>query len=197
MKAINYPGVSHMVGLPAFFSRSECEAWIAKAEGSGEFAPVRQVASRTYAHRKHSRWQKDDAATAQIIFERVRCFVPPMLDSLTPVGCSGNIRLYKYASGESFGPHIDESNDGPEGSQSKFTLLIYLSSVDKADGGRTVFFADHKGKRELASVQPECGFALLHGHGHRCLTHAAEELRGGAVKYVLRTDVLYGKQIIR
>ena len=193
MKAVTYPGVSHLFGLPAFFSPSECDDWVTKAESGGGLVAVRQEASRTYAHRKHSRWQKDDAATAQIIFDRVRRFVPSALDSLTPVGCSSNIRLYKYTTGESFGPHIDESNDGPDGSQSKFTLLIYLCTVAKSDGGRTIFYADHKGRKEIASVQPERGFALLHGHGDRCLTHAGEEMRGGAIKYVLRTDVLYGK----
>ena len=189
---VNYPGTVHLFGLPGFFSSAECTEWIARAEDSGQLVPVRQEASSGFAHRKHQRWQQESEETAHLIFEKVRPFLPAELDSLVPVGCSPNIRLYRYSRGESFGPHIDESNVGVDGSLSKFTLLIYLCSIRKADGGRTIFYSDHKGKREIASVQPEQGFALVHGHGDRCLTHAAEELRGSAVKYVLRTDVLYG-----
>ena len=136
------------------------------------------------AHRAHKRLQFDDGEIALDLFKRVLDFVPPTLDGLSPVGCSSNIRLYKYERGDSFGPHIDESNPSPDGALSKFTMLVYLNTVKATYGGA---------KKVACSVQPSCGFLLLHGHGERCLTHEAEELRGGC-KYVLRTDVLYGSR---
>ena len=182
----------HMLVVPNFLRPEECQRWVQDVEVGGKLDTVSQKATRDFAHRYHKRWQLDNSEVAKLIFERVERFVPPELDSLVPVGVSSNIRLYKYEQGDAFGPHIDESNESDEGI-SKFTLLVYLNTVPKGDGGRTVFFSDHRAKRELTSVQPAIGLLLLHGHGERCLTHEAEGLRRG-VKYVLRSDVLYGKE---
>ena len=189
------PGVilgDYMLVVPNFLKPEECQKWMQDAEIGGKLDTVRQAATRGYAHRAHKRCQSDDPEVAKLIFDRVERFLPPELDSLVPVAVSSNIRLYKYEKGDAFGPHIDESNESAEGI-SKFTLLVYLNTVPKGDGGRTVFFSDHRAKRELTSIQPEVGLLLLHGHGERCLTHEAEVLRRG-VKYVLRSDVLYGKE---
>jgi len=191
-----FPAIEHMYSVSSFFTADECQAWIAKMEdkGGNKLVAVKQNATRDYARRKHSRMQLDNREVADSIFERVRSFVPQSLDSLRPVGCSPNIRLYKYTKGDSFGPHIDESNPGPSpGTVSKFTLLVYLSSLDgEKDGGRTIFYADHGAKRQAACITPKAGLLLLHGHGDRCLTHEAEEIYSSAAKYVFRTDVLYG-----
>ena len=41
-----------------------------------------------------------------------------------------------------------------------------------------------------ASIRPLAGRILVHGHGHRCLTHEASAVTGG-IKHVLRTDIVY------
>lgn len=64
------------------------------------------------------------------------------------------------------------------------------SAVQPLVGGATLFYSD-RGKL-VASVAPAPGLALLHLHGEdRCLEHEAEEVRHG-VKYVLRSDVVFG-----
>ncbi|KAL3778640.1 hypothetical protein ACHAW5_007530 [Stephanodiscus triporus] len=125
-----------------------------------------------------------------------------------PITCNPNLRLYKYTKGQRFGRHVDESNridvprdqvDGPsfstvdarEGMRTEITVLFYLSSCR---GGATRFHLPRGiGKEEDSSVAfaPEEGAVLLHVHGDRCLEHEAEPVLEG-VKYVLRTDIVYG-----
>jgi hypothetical protein len=57
-------------------------------------------------------------------------------------------------------------------------------------GGETLFYSSMYGRQPVVSVRPVAGRVLLHGHGHRCLTHEGAEVVLGA-KYVLRTDVIY------
>lgn len=51
--------------------------------------------------------------------------------------CNSNIRLYKYAAGQYFGPHYDDSvRDAETGAKSEWTLLIYLTGAqDGVEGG--------------------------------------------------------------
>lgn len=132
-----------------------------------------------------------------------------------PVSCNPNLRLYKYTKGQWFGRHIDDSNkvDFPwnnnsapfsagaaKETQTEVTVLFYLSSCR---GGATRFHLPHgtsNGKRKKGggacsssgmAFTPEEGAVLLHVHGDRCLEHEAEPVLEG-VKYVLRTDIVYG-----
>mmetsp|Transcript_1879 Transcript_1879/g.4092 ORF Transcript_1879/g.4092 Transcript_1879/m.4092 type:complete len:86 (-) Transcript_1879:948-1205(-) len=82
------------------------------------------------------------------------------------------------------------------------TVLFYLSSCR---GGATRFHLPHgknvfgggNGKKKCngfdgsVAFVPEEGAVLLHVHGDRCLEHEAEPVRDG-IKYVLRTDVIFG-----
>jgi len=65
-------------------------------------------------------------------------------------------------------------------------------------GGETVFYSNHKARLNdvYAVIQPERGLLLLHGHGDRCKTHESRIVRRG-IKYVLRTDVVYGESLER
>ncbi|KAF6261049.1 oxidoreductase [Scenedesmus sp. NREL 46B-D3] len=64
------------------------------------------------------------------------------------------------------------------------------SSVQDLVGGETVFYGPRS--RVVASVAPAPGLALLHLHGEeRCLEHEGAEVQQG-VKYVLRSDVVFG-----
>jgi hypothetical protein len=113
--------------------------------------------------------------------------------SYAPVCCNGNLRLYKYDKGMSFGKHIDESNDIDryEAGRTEITVLIYLTTCR---GGATRFFPPTKKnshKKEGVAVAPQAGTLLFHVHGDRCLEHCADEVEDG-VKYILRTDIVYG-----
>ena len=117
------------------------------------------------------------------------------------------------AQGQWFGKHIDDTNKiewkGDETpypasdvaeTQTEITVLFYLSSCR---GGATRFHLPKSSKKKktqgskcddgLGSVAftPTQGAVLLHVHGDKCLEHEAEPVLDG-VKYVLRTDIVYG-----
>jgi hypothetical protein len=207
------------------------------AAGAGSrFLSSYQAQSRDYAHRDTGRVQLNDAEFAAQLFQRLRPFLPP-LGPLSPLGCSANIRLYRYCRGQRFGKHVDEAHeDEALGGSTHFTVLVYLNGTEgcvgvrsvatgaalsqtqgtgaqEAEaqgvqaqdtgaqqaqtqgvcdllGGETIFYAGIYGHK-LLSVSPERGLLLLHGHGAHCLTHEGAEVTRG-VKYLLRTDVVYG-----
>ena len=126
-----------------------------------------------------------------------------------PITCNPNLRLYKYTKGQWFGKHIDDTNeiewkgvDTPYPStdvsetQTEITVLFYLSSCR---GGATRFHLPKNTKKKGNKVSndgsvafsPTQGAVLLHVHGDRCLEHEAEPVLDG-IKYVLRTDIVYG-----
>lgn len=122
-----------------------------------------------------------------------------------PLSCNPNLRLYKYAKGQSFGRHFDGASDiqfvsgspyskaNVKEAQTEMTVLFYLSSCR---GGATRFHLPHgknvfgggNGKKKCngfdgsVAFVPEEGAVLLHVHGDRCLEHEAEPVRDG-IKY--------------
>lgn len=58
------------------------------------------------------------------------------------MACNANIRVYRYAAGQRFGKHVDESVEDEHGNISQWTVLIYLnggaaglSGGDRSSGG--------------------------------------------------------------
>jgi len=121
--------------------------------------------------------------------------------SYKPVACNGNIRIYKYEKGMSFGRHYDGSSDIDRfAGSTELTVLIYLSSCR---GGATRFHPPQqtggRGKKNRKGNEsegrgvafiPEAGSILMHMHGDRCLEHEADPVIKG-IKYVLRTDIVF------
>lgn len=198
-----------------FFSHEECESWLNYCNTIG-FTEIKANATYESAKRYHGRIQIRSEDVAASIFRRLMPFMPNDFDGHAPVGCNSDIRLYRYTSGQSFGKHVDGSIEDNEGrGETKFTVLIYLtgakeSNVSSEDptaaanalrGGETIFYSDctsiSKGKSKktieklLVSVRPQAGMLLAHAHGDRCLTHEGAPVTSG-IKYVLRTDVVYG-----
>eukprot|EP00978_Attheya_sp_CCMP212_P030378 scaffold111456_cov52-Attheya_sp.AAC.5 len=183
---------------------SECEAWIHYMEGAAkkQVECVSHPATHYIAHRECGRLQKTDWAVADAIFERLESLVEqigPQLNiskksipSYQPMGCNGNIRLYKYEKGMSFGRHVDGTNKISRYSHgnTEVTVLLYLSSCK---GGATRFYPPtQKRKRNLGTAfEPQQGAVLFHVHGDRCLEHEADPVQQGT-KYILRTDLVYG-----
>ena len=204
-----------------FFRPEECGSWIRYSTSEG-FADINSSGNHMYAARNQGRLQIELAETAAAIFHRLLPIIPTEIDGFHAVGCSSNIRLYRYLPGQLFGKHIDESNVDPQGrGATQLTVLIYLNgggggddlssesiltSVETISGGETIFYkngsvangkkTEKREKKTLdssvfASVKPEAGKVLVHAHGHRCMTHEGAAVLQG-VKYVLRTDVVYG-----
>ncbi|KIM49472.1 hypothetical protein M413DRAFT_438659 [Hebeloma cylindrosporum] len=110
-----------------------------------------------------------------------------------PQSCNSNIRVYKYAPSQYFGPHYDDSvHDAITGAKSEWTLLIYLTGVeDGVEGGETLFYKEERGKpRQVICPPLKRGTALLHRHGQECMLHEGSPVRKGT-KYVLRSDLMF------
>ena len=177
-----------------FLSAAECAACVAAAEQRG-FEAATQFASKTHAFRDNDRMECQHPRLAEALWRRVGAFVPPVIDGRRAQGCNPSIRVYRYRVGQQFAAHIDGSVEvGVGGLRSAHTMLVYLNGGgdDELRGGETVFYkGTGKKQQEALSVIPARGMCLLHGHGHRCLLHAGAEVKRG-VKYLLRTDVMYG-----
>ena len=175
----------------AFYGTVEA---VAAAERTGFEAAV-QAATRTHAYRDNDRLLVQQPRLAAALWARVQMFVPGEIDGRRPIGLNKAVRIYRYGPGQRFGQHIDGSVQCPEtGAWSEYTVLVYLNGGgdDELRGGETTFWKGTGKKQTVAlSFPPARGACLLHGHGHRCLLHAGEEVQRG-VKYLLRSDVMYG-----
>lgn len=200
----------NIYSIDHFLSPFECQKWIEYAEHIG-FENVFQREDKEYAYRNNGRIQFNNQDIASSIYNRVLPFLPEVA-RMASCGCSDNIRLYKYATDQRFGKHIDESNfDRNLNGYSKYTLLVYLngpmlntnpSCVADTDinaattvdldasvplvGGETIFHTS----KNIIKIQPHCGRLCFHGHGSACLLHEGAVVEAG-VKYLLRTDIVY------
>lgn len=85
--------------------------------------------------KKVTRSQPLYCVTARLaLFTPHTYFSPP--SRRKAVACNSNIRIYRYAVGQRFGKHIDESVEDENGHLSQWTVLVYLnggSSLGKTD----------------------------------------------------------------
>lgn len=201
------PLLTHPVLIGAidnFLSEDECRRWIEWGEKSG-FEEAKQKQTVEYAHRDNGRIQVESDEIAQLLWLRIRPFVPASVAGSSggkrqALGCSPRIRLYRYNRGQRFGQHIDGSCDEPSfGGRTHHTVLIYLNGGDrdieadrKIRGGETVFWKDRGGNPTTVALAfpPTRGVCLFHGHGDECMIHEGTPVESG-IKYVLRTDVVY------
>ncbi|CAM9331239.1 unnamed protein product [Ectocarpus sp. 12 AP-2014] len=214
-----------ILSIDGLLSPRECAAWIRYGEGQGFERSFHRQTSEM-AHRDNGRITLHSADVAAAVFARVGKFVPANMGGRRPLACNSNIRIYRYAVGQRFGKHIDESVDDENGLTSQWTILIYLNGGGEGGGGaaagggapgskkkgrsdgggafagaveegaplrggETVFYKGNYGDKVAASFSPRQGACLVHGHGQQCLLHEGAAVTSG-VKYLLRTDVMYG-----
>ena len=124
-------------------------------------------------HSLHSLWSKLKDYLPETIVSGVRYH---------PTGLNPRLRMLRYHPGEYFAKHYDAGHNG-----SLMTLIVYLS--DSFKGGETRFY---KGSREIDSVTPKRGSALLFFHDRHPLSplHEGCPVKNGC-KYAMRTDVYY------
>ncbi len=169
--------------LGDLFSEAECEAEIARAEQVGfSAAPITTAAGFEMRPdvRNNDRAMFDDVELAAALFERIREAVPRRLCSRRPVGVNERFRCYRYEPGQRFAPHYDGAFQRNRRERSELTLMIYLN--DGFTGGQTTFHDFD------VDVVPRRGMALLFQHQ---VLHEGCAVESG-VKYVLRSDVMYG-----
>lgn len=159
----------------------ECRQMIAFAEERG-FDPatinafgVQRLDQKT---RNNDRVIDDDFDLARRLWTRVEDVMPRMLTGRPVRGLNERFRYYRYTPGQRFDWHFDGSFARPNGEVSLLTFMIYLN--EGYEGGETQF--------ESLSVSGKLGMALVFEHE---LLHEGAEVTGG-IKYVLRSDVMYG-----
>ncbi|UHQ24906.1 2OG-Fe(II) oxygenase [Lysobacter sp. 5GHs7-4] len=162
------------------FGADECAQLIALAEARGfEPAGVRTTAGqKAMPHvRNNERVVLESPEWVDRLWRRLSGLALPVLDGQVARGLPRSLRFYKYGPGQRFRMH----KDGPwteDGMSSRLTLLVYLN--EGFVGGDTDF-------RDFR-IAPVAGEALLFVHD---TWHEGAAVEQG-VKYVLRSDVLYG-----
>ncbi|WP_269759142.1 2OG-Fe(II) oxygenase [Variovorax sp. E3] len=167
--------------IQGFLEPEECEQLIALAEAEGFASAGVRTADGPKpmpAIRNNERAMLPSPYWVDLLWQRLGEVALPELAAQSPKGLPKDLRFYKYTPGQRFKMH----KDGPwheDGLTSQLTLLVYLN--DGFTGGETDF-------REFR-VKPEAGAALLFVHD---TWHEGAAVEAG-VKYVLRSDVLYGE----
>ena len=159
-------------------------------------------------------WLVDDSIMAHV-WARVAPHLPPVVGGCALAGVNARWRLFRYAPGAVYRPHVDGawpgSGVGADGRYvydayrdrwSRLTFLVYLNDSDgggEADdgfgGGATVFYTPAPGDAgalDARGVAPRAGCVLCFPHGDApgSLVHEGSAVLRG-LKYVARTDVLY------
>ena len=166
--------------VEGFLEPEECEQLIDLAEREGfSSAGVRTAdgPKAMPAVRNNERAMLPSAHWVELLWRRLQSVELPEVAGQIARGLPRDLRFYRYAPGQRFKMH----KDGPwheDGLTSQLTFLVYLN--DGFTGGDTDF-------REFR-VKPEAGAALLLVHD---TWHEGAAVESG-IKYVLRSDVLYG-----
>ncbi len=169
--------------LSNVLSPEECLAFIQRAEQHGfEKAMVssRHGAVINLNVRNNDRVIVDDPELAEQIWQRIKHLLPVMQQGREIRGLNERFRFYRYTEGQVFRWHCDGYFERENGEQSVLTFLIYLN--DDYVGGETNF--------EWTKVKGETGMGLIFPHH---LVHQGNAVLGDGVKYVIRTDVMYGR----
>lgn len=178
-----------------FLSEEECAALIRRSEALAyEPGTVAGVVNENV--RNNERVIIDEDSLASNLFQRAEPFLPRVLDDHCLVGFNERWRFYRYRPGQTFNPHRDGSYVRMKTWEaSELTFMIYLN--DGMVGGETRFFANveyafQQPPSPYLSVQPKAGTALVFLHS---IWHEGAVVQSG-LKYVLRTDIMYGSRSI-
>ncbi|WP_298417563.1 2OG-Fe(II) oxygenase [uncultured Kordia sp.] len=171
----------HVYVVPNLLSHEECDEMVLISEKIGyKEAKVNMHGKQVLMTmvRNNLRVMYKDEVYANILWEKVKTYVPQQIGYSYAFGLNEMLRFYKYEEGHRFKMHRDGSYRRNDTEASQYSFLIYLN--DDFEGGETVF-------RSGTTIRPKKGSALLFLHG---LRHEGAVLKNGT-KYVLRTDIMY------
>jgi predicted 2-oxoglutarate/Fe(II)-dependent dioxygenase YbiX len=163
-----------------FLPSGDCAELIALAEEKGFSAAEVRTSSgpRAMSHvRNNDRLELRSPEWAARFWRQLEAVGLPELDGHRARALSSWFRFYRYVPGQRFRMHKDGRLQ-EDGLESRLTFLLYLN--DDCTGGETTF--------KTFAVAPSRGSALLFVHE---TWHEGSALTSG-IKYVLRSDVLYG-----
>ena len=167
-----------IVTIPDILSAAECADHIARSEQMG-YGPAPFADSIDERIRNNERVIVDDDCLGALIWPRIRDHVPGTLDGREATGLNERFRYYRYRPGQKFALHRDGFFRRENGEESKLTCILYLN--DDFSGGETAV--------KNVVVEPRRGIALVFRHE---FLHEGRPVLDGT-KYVLRTDVMYGR----
>lgn len=177
--------------IDSFYSKAQCESLIEKTEKLGyEIAPItvgHQVFEYKLDYRNNDRVIIDDTNFASELFKDLKSYLPAEFKGWHLLKLNDRFRFYRYTKDQKFSPHPDSRYRESIDVESKLTLLLYLS--EGIEGGETSFFTRDLDLR--FKVIPTIGQVLVFDH-HQI--HSGEPVIDG-IKYVLRTDVMYTKNV--
>ena len=135
-------------------------------------------------HRKYHRIQFQDKELAQLLYEKVKHYIPKKIINIS-VGMNSFIRLSKYEPGQFFGIHKDGINFDHENNKnmSYATLNIFLN--DGFEGGETIFYENNKKTITLKCKPKKSRGCFFYSQQF----HEGAKLING-YKYLLRTDLM-------
>ncbi|RUS19261.1 hypothetical protein BC937DRAFT_87760 [Endogone sp. FLAS-F59071] len=137
--------------------------------------------------RNNDRYIRDDPELAELLWRRLKYFIPATFanDSMDVVGLNERLRFLRYDPGQKFEAHMDGTYYRPGGQEmSCVTIQLYLNEGFK--GGETTFLGSG---RDFAVV-PKTGMVLIFEHA---LLHEGSAVTEGR-KYAIRTDVMYRRK---
>jgi len=189
-----------------------------KADESGALEQTKYQVN----YRNTERLVFDSTELSELVFSRIKPFLVESVtvekgEEIEKAQAMGTIgtwnlnslnncyRLCRYPPGGHFAPHFDGNYVPSNNLRSFYTLNMYLNGHESFQDGRTHFLGDKQmletnpetGKYQgckdniLGSVIPESGLALIFLHP---IMHEGEPTSGG-LKYILRTDVMYKRDV--
>jgi 2OG-Fe(II) oxygenase superfamily len=174
-----------------FLAPEECEYYITLSESAGYGdAPISTMSGPVLRKdiRNNDRVMIDDPALGELMWERLRPFLPERVGFWLPCGLNERWRFYRYDPGQQFDWHFDGYYERSPLERSAFTFMLYLNGG--VAGGATEFNLKTHGRVRnddpMVRVQPDVGMALVFPHK---ILHRGAPVEDGR-KYVMRTDVM-------
>jgi len=174
--------------LDGVLSEKECQGLIKEAEKKG----FRKAAYKNSlqgptgnGYRSSQRCIIDSKWKADLIWTRIKPFIPKTWEGYAVIGPNERLRILKYHQGDYFKQHLDGVYTTPDESQkSCITIQLYLN--EGFLGGNTTFMSERSDEQNVGVV-PKTGSILVFQHD---ILHEGSLLEGG-IKYTIRTDIMY------
>ena len=157
------------------YSPAEPAAFIARIERSSP-----GLATDNPIYRDQDRLIVDDEQLAADLFRRLRPHLPERVGPLRLVGLNSRLRMYRYAPGQRFAPHMDHWYRPDDRRITLHSVLTYFN--DDFSGGQTRFIEPIE-----RTIIPRRGAALVFQHK---LRHEGCGVHSGR-KDAMRSELIY------